>query len=141
MRESQSTPGDFNMRTTTIASCALPGLLLGICFAATAAQRPTTPSAVVDAKSGKLLRAPTAEERRSMAQAVAVRQSTLKQPRTAAEARSTFKGTPNGDGTTIQVPTELWTNLSATTDAQGTVTIREHDGEQAPAIADGGLEK
>ncbi|WP_189644712.1 hypothetical protein [Luteimonas gilva] len=126
------------MRTTTIASCVLPGLLLGICFAASAAQRST---AVVDAKSGKLLRAPTAEERRDMAQAVAARQSTLKQPRTAAEAQRTLKGTPNGDGSTIQVPTELWTTLSATTDAQGKVSIREHDGEQAPATTDGGLEK
>jgi hypothetical protein len=126
------------MRTTTIASCVLPGLLLGICFAASAAQRPT---AVVDAKSGKLLRAPTAEERRDMAQAVAARQSTLKQPRTAAEAQRTLKSTPNGDGATIQVPTELWSSLSATTDAQGKVVIREHDGEQAPATTDGGLEK
>lgn len=129
------------MRTTTIASCALPALLLGIAFAANAAQRPTGPSAVVDAKTGKLLRTPTADERRSMAQAVAARQSTLKQPRTAAEAQRTLKSTPNGDGATIQVPTELWSSLSASTDAQGKVTIREHDGEQAPAATDGGLEK
>lgn len=129
------------MRTTTIASCALPALLLGIVFAANAAQRPTGHSAVVDAKTGRLLRTPTAEERRSMAQSVAARQSTLKQPRTAAEAARTLQGTPNGTGTTIQVPTELWSTMSASTDARGKVTIREYEGDQAPAATDGGLEK
>ncbi len=129
------------MRTTTIASCALPALLLGIAFAANAAQRPTGPSAVVDAKSGKLLRAPTAEERKSMAQAVASRQRLVKQPRTAAEAKRTFGATPNGAGSTIQVPTELWTQMAANTDAQGKITIREYEGDQAPVANDGGLEK
>lgn len=129
------------MRTTTIASCALPALLLGIVFAANAAQRPNAPSAVVDAKTGKLLRTPTADERRSMAQAVAARQRTLKQPRTAAEATRTLKSTPNGSGVTIQVPTELWNSMSAHTDAQGKVAIHEYDGDQAPVVADGGLEK
>lgn len=129
------------MRTTTIASCALPALLLGIVFAANAAQRPTGHSAVVDAKTGKLLRKPTAEERQSMARSVAARQSTLKQPRTAAEAARTLRATPNGVGTTMQVPSELWSNLSASTDAQGKVVIHEYEGEQAPTATDGGLEK
>lgn len=129
------------MRTTTIASCALPALLLGMVFAANAAQRPAGATAAVDAKTGKLLRTPTADERKSMAQAVASRQRLIKQPRTAAEASRTFKATPNGDGSTIQVPTELWTHMAATTDAQGKITIREYEGDQAPAATDGGLEK
>lgn len=116
----------------SIAGCALPGLLLGVCFAATAAQ---PQHSAVDAKSGKLLRTPTAQERSSMAQAVAARQRTLKQPRTEAEARPTLKNTPNGDGTAMQVPTELWSSLAAQKDAQGNVRISEYEGNQpAPVL-------
>lgn len=127
------------MRTTTIASCALPALLLGIVFAANAAQRPNGPSAVVDAKSGKLLRTPTAQERRSMAQAVAARQRTVKQPRTEAEARPSLKQDANG--LSMQVPTNLWSTLATTRDAQGNLRMQEYDGDQAPAADQGGLEK
>lgn len=129
------------MRTTTIASCALPALLLGIVFAANAAQRPTGHAGLVDARTGKLLRKPTAEERQSLAEAVAVRQRTVKRPRTEAEARSTLVRKPNG-ALSSQVPTSLWSTMAAETDAQGRIRIREYDGDQAPTTAyDGGLEK
>jgi hypothetical protein len=117
---------------TSIAGCALPGLLLGVCFAATAAQ---PQHSAVDAKTGKLLRTPTAQERHSMAQSVASRQRNLKQPRTEAEAKPTLKATPNGSGLAMQVPTELWSNLSVQKDAQGKLRMLESEGtESAPAV-------
>lgn len=117
---------------TSIAGCALPGLLLGVCFAATAAQ---PQHSAVDAKTGKLLRTPTAQERHSMAQSVASRQRNLKQPRTEAEAKPTLAGTPNGDGLTMQVPTDLWSSLSAQKDAQGKLRVHEYEGTgQAPVV-------
>ena len=125
------------MRTTTIASCALPALLLGIVFAANAAQRP---SDLIDAKTGKLLRTPTAQERQSLAKAVALRQSTLKQPKTPAEAQRTLVRRANGQ-LSMQVPESLWNTMSARTDAQGRVRVQEYDGDQAPVVVDGGLEK
>ena len=117
---------------TFIAGCALPGLMLGVCFAATAAQ---PQHAAIDAKTGKLLRAPTAQERHSMAQSVASRQRGLKQPRTEAEAKPTLRGTPNGSGTAMQVPTELWSHLSAQKDAQGKLRVLESEGtESSPVV-------
>lgn len=117
---------------TFIAGCALPGLMLGVCFAATAAQ---PQHAAIDAKTGKLLRTPTAQERHSMAQAVANRQRNLKQPRTEAEARPTLKATANGSGTGMKVPTELWSNLSVQKDAQGKLRMIETEGtEPAPVV-------
>ncbi|MCL1635043.1 hypothetical protein M2650_10420 [Luteimonas sp. SX5] len=118
---------------TTIAGCALPGLLLGVCFAATAA---TPQHSAVDAKTGKLLRAPTAQERSSMAKTVAARQRTLKQPRTEAEAKPTLRNTPNGTGATMQVPTNLWSSLAVQRDAQGNLRVREYEGNEPAPVLD-----
>lgn len=70
-----------------------------------------------------------------MAQSVASRQRNLKQPRTEAEAKPTLKATPNGSGLTMQVPTELWSNLSVQKDAQGKLRMLESEGtESAPVV-------
>jgi hypothetical protein len=130
------------MRTISIASCALPGLLLGVCFAAAAAgpqhdsDAARSARTAIDAKSGRLLRPLTAPERGALADAVASRQRTLRQPRTEAEARPTLALTPNGKGMTMQVPSELWNTLSMQKDAQGRLHVLEADGtEIKPVVA------
>ena len=126
------------MRIISIASCALPGMLLGVCFAATAAQ-PQPPQAgvraqsAIDAKSGRALRPLTTQERSSLAQSVANRQRHLKQPATEAQARPTLMRTGSG-AMVMQVPTSLWSNLSAQKDAQGNMRMLESEGTQAPAV-------
>lgn len=132
------------MRTSLIASCALPGLLLGVCFAATAAEpqqfRASVPAhAAIDAKSGRLLRPLTAPERNSLAKQVASRQQHLKQPRTEAEAQPSLTRAANG-GTAMLVPTSLWNDLSAQKDAQGAMRVHESEGTQAPVVSKEGLD-
>lgn len=126
------------MRIISIASCALPGLLLGVCFAATAAKPQPPQSGVraqpaIDAKSGRALRPLTMHERSNLAQSVANRQRHLKQPATEVQARPTLVRT-GGGATTMQVPTSLWSNLSAQQDTQGKMRVYESEGTQAPVI-------
>lgn len=72
-----------------------------------------------------------------MAQSIAARQRGIKQPRTEAEAKPTLKATPNGSGLAMQVPTSLWSSLSAQQDARGKMRIQEFEGNgQAPAIVE-----
>lgn len=132
------------MKMSAIASRALPGLLLGMCFAATAAEPQQFRSAVpahagIDAKTGRLLRPLTASERRSLADSVASRQRNMKQPRTETEARATLVRDPKGSGMAMQVPTSLWSTLSAQKDAQGNVRVHESEGTQAPVVTQEGL--
>jgi len=125
------------MRKTSIAGCALPGLLLGVCFAATAAQPQDSRSAAhkpaIDAKTGRLLRPLTLHERQDMAAKVASRQRLVKQPRTVAEAKPTLVQQADGSAA-MQVPTELWSHMAAQTDAQGRVQVREFEGNDLPVV-------
>ncbi|NUS60429.1 MAG: hypothetical protein HOQ01_05735 [Lysobacter sp.] len=54
-----------------------------------------------------------------------------KQPKTMAQADATLFRTKSG-GTAVRVPTELWSALGVTRDANGNVQMTESDGE-APA--------
>jgi hypothetical protein len=56
-----------------------------------------------------------------------------------AEASATQVRLPDGT-VVVTVPTELWNNLSASTDAQGKTRMHESDGSTATAATTEGLE-
>ena len=77
---------------------------------------------------------PTAQERKVLIEKVTKNQRNFKQPRTMAEAAASQVRLANG-AVAVAVPTELWNNLSVTTDAPGKLQMHESDGTSAPATS------
>ena len=83
-----------------------------------------------------------ADKARAQAEAAAIAKNPnaaiSKQPKTMAQADATLFRTKSG-GTAVRVPTELWSALGVTRDANGNAQVTESDGEVPAATTTEGL--
>lgn len=80
----------------------------------------------------------TPQARKAAVEKIAKNHHSFNQPRTMAEADSTQVRLADGT-VALAVPEELWNHLSAETDAQGNVRVRESDGTVAATTQSEGL--
>ncbi|MGN6478762.1 post-PEP-CTERM-1 domain-containing protein [Luteibacter sp.] len=134
------------MYSRTLAQ-AVGLVLTGVFTLATAAQAADAPKTAapqtvvvqgvqvaIDPATGRL-REPTAEERAALSKAFGVRNATASklaagQPRTAAEAKSTFRSVSLGNGVrakAVKVPQELMSSVVAERQPDGSLSIHHDD--------------
>ena len=133
------------MRTRITAAAALPGLLLAFCCAATAAEPAQGTTEVmfsgikigVDAKTGKLRPLTSAESaaldavvRKPPASINAMGRKGALRPANATQARKTQRRIAGG-GVAVKLPESHMSQVVASRDASGAVTIQHLDADAA----------
>jgi len=88
--------------------------------------------AVAAASTAALAAQPVSKERQAAIAKIEQNHRNFKTPRTVAEAERTKVVLANG-ATAAAVPEELWNELSAETDSQGRMQLREADGTAVAA--------